>query len=100
MGWNDHLEEESERQDVIQALIDSGKLDDPALGVAKKVFNQGESSLVGKQVNVFKFITEKYLELECKRCHAQIPVSELVEAWDEDGLCSWCIKMESNDGRL
>src|SRR5947209_7096816 len=70
-----------------------------AHGIALQVIDKGRGSLKGGQVDVFeKFVVEKYFNLECRRCHAEMPTSEILAALaEEDELCSWCRKMESND---
>ena len=51
------------------------------------------------QKNVFQwYVVDKYINLKFERCGAEMPLSEVVPALtEEDDLCTWCRKMESNE---
>lgn len=91
--------ETNAEHEILKYLTENGYLEGAAHGVALQVIDKGRDSLKGGQVGVFEnFVAEKYFDLECSRCHDQMPTSEVVYAlMEEDGLCSWCRKMESND---
>jgi hypothetical protein len=92
------LEDMAERE-ILQYLTEYGYLQGPAHGIALQVIDKGRGSLRGGQVDVFeKFVADKYFNIECRRCHIEMPTSEILAALvEEDDLCSWCRKMESND---
>jgi cyclopropane fatty-acyl-phospholipid synthase-like methyltransferase len=96
MGWNDHMDDEG-YDDFLREVLDSGRLDGPASGILRLVLDKGERVLSEKQQHVFqKYITETFVTEKCKRCGANIPWSEMFEAHDNGGYCSWCVKMMSN----
>ena len=92
-------EEEYSERELLRFLTDGGYLDGPAKGIALQVIDKGRESLKCGQVAVFeKYVKEEYFNLECSRCGCPIPTSEVIFAlMEEDGLCSWCRKMVSND---
>jgi hypothetical protein len=98
MDSEDILEGMAERE-ILEFLTQNGYLEGAAHGIALQVIDKGRASLKGGQAGVFeKFIVEKYFDLECRRCHNEMPTSEILAALtEEDELCSWCRKMESND---
>ncbi|SRR5579871_5069497 len=98
MDSDEILEGMAERE-ILEYLTEHGYLEGAAHGIALQVIDKGRASLRGGQADVFqKFVAEKYLNLECGRCHAEMPTSEILAALiEEDDLCSWCRKMESNN---
>jgi pimeloyl-CoA synthetase len=82
--------------DFLSEIVDL--LDEPAKGITLLVIDKGEVALSEKQRQVFqKFVIQEYVTEECSRCGGNIPWSEMFDAHDNDGLCSWCLKMESNE---
>lgn len=98
MDSDEILEDMAERE-ILEYVTEHGYLEGAAHGIALQVIDKGRESLKGGQVDVFeKFVVEKYFNLECRQCHAEMPTSEVLAALaEEDDLCSWCRKMESND---
>jgi hypothetical protein len=96
---SDGIMEGMAEREILQYLTQYGHLEGAAHGIALQVIDKGRESLKGGQVEVFeKFVVEEYFNLECRRCHDEIPTSEILAALiEEDDLCSWCRKMESND---
>ena len=77
----------------VEDLIKSGRLDDKAEGIAKRMLDKGYDSLSDKQKYVFdKAIEENYVK-ECQRCACDIPWSEMLEALDNGGYCNYCQHM-------
>lgn len=85
----------NEYNEFLQTLIDSEHLDGPASGIAKKVIAEGSESLSAKQKFVLKKEVDEYISDDCSRCGADIPWSEMYEAYHNGGMCSWCDHMES-----
>ncbi len=100
MGHTKHKWEEDEERGAhfVQELIDRGCLDDPALGVAKLWVDKGEDELTEKQMYVLKeHVLGAYVTEHCTRCSQDIPWSEMLEAYDNGGLCSLCAHKVSKD---
>jgi hypothetical protein len=83
-------------QESLQYLIEF-ELEDPACGIAKLVLDKGENVLSPKQKAVFDKHVRPYFDIECSRCHADVPDCELIGAWENDNLCSWCLHQVSKD---
>ncbi len=97
MGWNDRMDDEG-YSDFLREVLDSGRLNEPAVGITHLVLDKGEGGLTEKQQHVFqKYVVKEFVTEECTRCHGDIPWSEMFEAHDNGGVCSWCAKMMSND---
>lgn len=90
--------EANAQHEILEVITESGCLEGAAHGIALQVLKSGRDSLSSKQEYVFqKFVAEKYFDLDCSRCHIPMPTCEIAYALSEDdGLCSWCRKMESN----
>ncbi len=97
MGFNDHMEENDEYSDFLQRLIDNNHLEGAAEGIAKKVIADGIESLSSKQKWTFKKQVSDYTTSECSRGGCDIPWSEMYEAYDNGGMCSWCAHMDAKD---
>ena len=97
MGGNDRMDDEG-YSDFLREIIDSGKLDEIAAGITLLVLDKGIAVLSEKQMCVFqKYVEKEFVIEECSRCHGNIPWSEMFEAYDNGGYCSFCVKMMSND---
>ena len=85
------LMDENDYEDFLQEILDAGQLDGVAEGITKLVIDKGESSLSAKQEYVFRTqVKEVFITGDCNRCGADIPWSEMYEANDNGGFCSWC----------
>jgi hypothetical protein len=94
---NLQIEGHFEKIEAIEHLI-KYYLEDPAAGIAKLVLVQGEEVLSDKQRHVYeRHVLKEYFEIDCSRCHSPIPFGELIGAWENDNLCSWCINQVSKD---
>jgi len=81
----------------LKELIYGHRLDDPALGIAKFVIDNGYDSLSSKQRFVFEKAMDDYCYDECMRCGNDIPWSEMSSAEDNGGICSWCEKLSASN---
>src|SRR5437016_692234 len=91
--------EENAECEVLEYLSQNGYLEGAVHGIALQVIDKGRDSLSPKQEAVFQtFVADKFFNLECSRCHIPMPTCEVVYALvEDDELCSWCRKMQSND---
>tara|TARA_B100002049_G_C15948192_1_gene319288 strand:- start:267 stop:551 length:285 start_codon:yes stop_codon:yes gene_type:complete len=85
---------DNEYNEFLQTLIDSDHLDGPALGITKKVIKEGIGSLSEKQKFAFQKQVDEYISGGCSRCGADIPWSEMYEAYHNGGMCGWCEHMD------
>jgi hypothetical protein len=92
--------EEGEVVEILSYLTEYDELDGVARGIALQVIEKGMRSLIGNQIAVYdRQIRAKFLKIQCKRCGEELPTSEILEALTEgDGRCSWCRKLETDDG--
>ncbi|CAB3705168.1 hypothetical protein LMG1866_02781 [Achromobacter ruhlandii] len=89
--------EQTEFGDFLQQLVDRDHLEGAALGITKLVIDKGESFLTDKQRYVFqKEVLDVFVKESCVR-GCSIPWSEMYEAYDNGGLCSYCAHM---NGRM
>lgn len=81
--------------DFVDDLVRSGRLEDPALGIAKKVVaDRGTQNLSEKQMYVYEnYVLKPNIIKECTLCCESIPYSEMAEALDNGGYCSHCAYM-------
>jgi hypothetical protein len=85
------LDEQAEDEVLTFLLENEGEyLQGPAVGIARQVMRDGKRSLSERQLFVFDRYIGPYLELECRRCHIEIPACEIVHALSDGGLCGWC----------
>lgn len=84
---------EDDFEGFLQDLINSGRLDDKEAGIAKRVLDKGYDSLSDKQKYVFDKMIDNNSVEECKRCGCDIPWSEMLEALENGGYCSYCQHM-------
>jgi hypothetical protein len=93
-----HPDSDSDFRDFLQTVVDYRGLYGPALGITKRVIDEGLAYLSAKQQHVFtKYVLEEHTVPECSRCNNDIPWSEMQHALDNGHLCSWCWKMSTND---
>ncbi len=84
--------------EALQYLIDYGYLEGAAEGITRLVIAEGESVLSQKQHDVFDdFVKRPYFSQTCRRCQCPIPGSERIGSWENNGMCSWCIKLSSKE---
>lgn len=87
-------------EDFLQQLIDGNDIDGITLGITKQVISKGVDSLSEKQKFVFqRDVMNVFAEKLCTRCGCEIPWSEKYFATENDGMCSWCSKMEQTDAK-
>lgn len=88
----DKIVENMSEREILEHLTKYGYLDGAAHGIALQVVNKGLDSLKGGQQNVYdKFIVEKYFNLNCRICGAEMPTSEILAAlMENDELCGCC----------
>lgn len=83
------------RYDYLPELVETGLIEDErALGVARKIIDEGVGRLTENQWHVFlKYGVGKvnYVS-ECDLCSMEVPWSEMLNAvwFYEDNLCSYC----------
>lgn len=82
--------QESDFNDYLKDLINSGRLSDTEAGIAKQVIDKGYDSLSEKQKFVFDRAINNHSVEECKACGTDIPWCEMLNALDNGGLCSDC----------
>jgi hypothetical protein len=74
----------------ISQLLDQHILDnDTEIGIATFVKSKGTKSLSINQAKVLKIIISRYDNEECKVCGEKIPLNEVLDLDDNDGLCSY-----------
>jgi hypothetical protein len=98
MDSDEILESMAERE-VLKYLTEHDSLEGAVHGIALQVIDKGRGSLKGGQLSAFKkFVVAPYFHLQCRRCHVELPTSEILAALvEQDELCSYCRKMENND---
>jgi hypothetical protein len=93
-----HQDEEFES--YVKELLDNDKLDgDVVIGIAKQIVSKGAPSISDYQLDTFinHGIWEHLYEAECRRCGEDIPWSEMLNAVEESGNCSYCQHMIDKD---
>lgn len=84
--------------EFLEWLINTGELRDAALGVTRQVIDRGIESLTAKQKEVFDVhVLGTHIIENCERCSHSIPMSEMVAAKDNGGLCGYCEHMVSKN---
>lgn len=74
----------------ISQLIDQNILyNNIERGIAAFVNSKGTKSLSDKQAKVLEIIVSRYANKECKVCGEKIPLGEVLDLDDNDGLCSY-----------
>ncbi len=77
-----------ERNEYLQYLIDSGRLDDHERGITARVI--AGKPLSDKQEFVFKrHVQEAFLEMTCRICGGDVAMRDLI-SHEDDGLCGDC----------
>lgn len=100
MGWNHDIDETTrETDEFLELLVNLGRLEGPALGIAKKVLAEGEGGLSGRQRHVYETeVLGDYADMECKRCMNPIPLNEAICAREDNGgYCAYCANAMSKD---
>jgi hypothetical protein len=80
----------SEFASFLSQLIDKDVLEnDTEKGIVSFVNSKGTKSLSDKQAKVLDIIVSRYNNKECKVCGETIPLSEVLDLDDNDGLCNY-----------
>lgn len=101
MGYEDWRHHDSDdphaMNTFLETLIKLEALEGEVLAVAKQCIDVGYDGLTPKQQHVFDCdIIDAYTRKSCEGCGAAIPWSEMYEAYDNSGFCSYCIHMLNN----
>ena len=87
--------EQDEFNEFLQAVVENGHLDGPALGISKLVLDRGQDVLSSAQARVFQTeVLDEFAQDDSRRCHAEIPWSEKYYAYHNGGLCGYCEHMK------
>jgi len=85
--------EEEDFADFINQLIDMKCLESKEQGIAKLLLDSSYSELSAKQRYVFDSkVVDPFFSHSCEMCVSPIPWSEMYEAYDNGGYCSWCAR--------
>jgi hypothetical protein len=77
---------------ALEYLIDRGELRrSAAFGVAKKIIRSGTASLSPGQRQIYQRFIAPKLDLSCTRCGKAISIGEVVGAYENEGMCGWCL---------
>lgn len=79
-----------ESKGFLKQLVESDRLEDTELGIAKLVLNKGYESLSPKQIQVFDRMIDTNVIENCQRCGVPIPWEEMFMATDNGGYCCYC----------
>lgn len=83
--------EEDDFSDFINQVIIMKHLDSKEEGIAKLMLDTSYSHLSGKQRFVFdNNVVEPFYVESCEMCASPVPWTEMYEAHDNGGYCSWC----------
>jgi hypothetical protein len=86
-----HQDQGADENGVLRHLIETGRIDGAARGIARLVLARGEGGLSERQEYVFHTqVREKYLLRVCELCGDLIPAGELVTSWGNGGFCASC----------
>ena len=84
-------QDEIDRDDFLQELVDGDYLEGAALGITKLLIDEGDDALSDKQKYVFKRAgLDVFVTSECKVHGSAIPWSEMMIAYENGGLCGYC----------
>ena len=76
--------------EFISQLIDRDMIDDSAeRGILAFVKDNGTDKLSDKQKFRLEKIVQRYADVRCKICGEEIPINEVIDIDDNDGLCSY-----------
>lgn len=90
MGWNDQTEGEGFTA-FLREIVRSNRLDDAALGITKKLIDEGKESLSEEQQFVFQeYVLNVFVKEACNQ-NCPIPWSEMFDAYENGGWCGTCI---------
>lgn len=80
----------SDFADFISQLIDRDMIDDDTeRGILAFVNDNGTEKLSPKQKFRLEKILERYADEKCKICGCEIPIDEVLDIDENDGLCSY-----------
>jgi len=93
-----HDPDESDFEEFLKQVVDSGDLDETQAGVTRQVIAKGRDSLSAQQDGVFRAVLDDHTLEGCSRCTNPIPWSEMFLAVHlYDGMCSYCSHMVSKN---
>lgn len=85
--------QEEDFSDFLNVLIGLGGLEKKELGITKLVLSEGYPHLSSKQRYIFdQNVVDPFSVASCEMCGNPVPWSEMYEAYDNGGYCSWCIR--------
>jgi hypothetical protein len=94
MAWDHRLEgDPMARNDALRQLIELGRIDGAAAGIARQIIAEGLGSLSERQAFVFRQIAIDHLLKEFPTCGEEIPLDEL-SRFALEGLCCRCALRE------
>ncbi len=83
---------------LLQDLSEMEHFSHPAEnGVARFVADNGTKDLTEKQRKVYHGIISQIPEPDCNRCGNPLEFSEIIESFDNGGLCSYCLHQSQKD---
>jgi hypothetical protein len=86
--------DDRELKAILRHLVDEGRIDGPARGIARQVIARGEGTLSERQEWVFNTqVRAEYIDRFCRLCEDPIPLSEVVDSWTNSGLCGMCARI-------
>lgn len=74
---------------VAQYVLENELVNGATEGIARAICSKGWHSLSPKQKEVFQKNAVPLATLQCDRCGAEIPYSEL--EFNDSNLCGWCL---------
>jgi hypothetical protein len=86
------IREDEAFRDFLQELVDHAYLDNPELGITRKVIAEGVDSLSEKQQQIFEInVLRPHTVSKCKLCGDRVPWNEMYEAVSSwEGRCGYC----------
>jgi hypothetical protein len=77
---------------TLQYLMEHGELRrGSAFGIARKIIVTGTESLTPAQRHIYQRQIAPLLDLACSRCGKAIRIGEVIGAYENGGLCAWCL---------
>ena len=84
--------------EFVEELIRFSKLidDEKGEGIARFAIDNGFEKLSDKQTGALWYSIKDFIYEKCSQCSVEIPWCEMLDAIDNDGLCSCCLKMNES----
>ena len=84
---------------ILRHLVETGRLEGAAKGIARQVLARGEGTLSDRQEWVFHTqVRTKYLLRVCELCGDLIPLPEVMASWGNGGYCGSCACIRGDGG--